>query len=351
MKKQKIYILHKNGAKGHYTALEYLLRQNNIQLVHREFSIFGNFFKSIIRLKPKLFIQQCKNTLFILKLLFTKNERVVLGIAPFDPKLVALKPVLKKHKLYYHTSWTCWDGSFHPKSKKNTPKVMASWRIFLEKETEHIFCVTQKSKSALIDNYSVAQNKISVVFHSLNPVFYNSHINIKKRNLSFIYLGRILPQKGILELLDFFSENNVAHLTIVGRGKNMEDVQNYAASHENITFQNYLSDKAKVAKLIAEHEYLILNSKKTSKWEELFGLVIIESMAQGTIPIATNHSGPKEIIDDKVGYLCDEGNMTKVISNLIHKNEFDETMSKNAISASEFYQVDNIAKKWEPILK
>lgn len=350
MKTEKIYILHKNGAKGHYIALDHLLRQNNMQLVHREFSIFGNFFKSIIRLNRKLFIQQCKNTLFIVKLLFTKGEKVVLGIAPFDPKLLALKPLLKKHKLYYHTSWTCWDGSFHPKNKKNTAKVMANWRTFLEKDAEHIFSVTQKSKSELMENYSLSQNQISVVYHSLNPIFYTSNNHVQKRSLSFIYLGRLIPEKGIQELLDFFSIKNTAYLTIVGSGKEMEVIKNYAASHENITFQNYLTDKTEVVKLIAKHEYLVLNSKKTSKWEELFGLVIIESMAQGTIPIATHHSGPKEIIDENTGFLCEEGQISKIISHLIKKNNFDKTMSNNAIRASEFYHVDNIAKKWEAIL-
>lgn len=351
MKNQCIYILHKSGAHNHYTGLNYLLSQKNISLKHREFSVFGNFFKSIFRLDWLLFIKQCKNTIFILKLIFTKGEKVVLGIAPFDPKLLALLPVLKKHKLYYHTSWTCWDGSFHPKRKKNTARVMAAWRSFLEKDAEHIFSVTQKSKSALLKNYSISQNQISVVYHSLKPEFYAPNHGEQKRKLSFIYLGRLLPQKGIQELLDFFSKNEDASLTIVGSGKETEVVKNYAASHENITYQNYLSDKAEVAKLIAKHEYLVLNSKKTSKWEELFGLVIIESMAQGTIPIATNHSGPKEIIDENTGFLCEEGHITNIISQLIENYDFDVTMSENAIRASKFYHVKNIAKNWEAILK
>lgn len=350
MNNQKIYVLHKNGANEHYTALEYLLKEKNNKLIFREFSIFGNFFKSIFRLDWELFIKQCKNTLFILKLLFSRDLKIVLGIAPFDPKLLTLRKILRNHELYYHTSWTCWNGSFHPKRKKNTAKVMENWKAFLENDTKHIFTVTKKSKDELINNYLIPNEKISVVYHSLHPIFYNRDEEFNKKSLSFIYLGRLLPQKGIQELLDFFSENHKASLTIVGKGKEKELVEGFAEDNKNINYHCHISDKSKIASLIAKHEYLVLNSKKTHKWEELFGLVVIESMALGTIPIATEHSGPKEIINNDTGFLCKEGEIRTVISNLLKKKFSKSKKFENAIKESKKYHLKNIAKRWEPIL-
>jgi hypothetical protein len=90
MGKKTVYILHKNGADSHYIALKYLLDQHDIQIKFREFSVLANFFKSITKLNFQLFKKQCINAVFLLKLVLTKNQKVVLGIAPFDKKLVNL---------------------------------------------------------------------------------------------------------------------------------------------------------------------------------------------------------------------------------------------------------------------
>jgi len=347
--KDKIYIFHKNGANSHYVALDFLLRKHNKELIYREFSVFGCFYKSIKRLDYQLFYKQILNSIFIIKLLFSKNLKVVLGIAPFDPKIIRLLFVLKKHQLYYHTSWTCWDGSFHPKLKKNTPKVKKVWKRFLEKEVKHVFTVTQKSKREILNNYDIVEKHISVVYHSLRPKFYEK-TSYQKKKLSFIYLGRLLPQKGITELLEFFSSHPNTTLTVVGNGKQEELVQNHASKYANIYFQSYIKKIEDVVELIGKHEYLVLNSIKTAKWEELFGLVIIESMALGTIPIATNHSGPREIITSEVGFLCKEGKMPEFISKNILNADFDERKSENAIIRSRKFHVEKISEKWKTIL-
>ncbi|MDN3665387.1 glycosyltransferase [Algibacter miyuki] len=350
MQKRVVYILHKNGAKSHYTALDNLLKKNDTILKHREFSVFGTLFKSIISLNGSLLKKQLINFIFLLELLLSKNKKIVLGIAPFDKKLVILKTLLKSHQIYYHTSWTCWDGSFHPKRKKNTPKVKKSWKLFLKNDVKHIFTVTEQSKKQLIENYDIKEDKIDVVYHALDSVFFNNHQEINKKPLSFIYLGRLLPQKGITELLDFFSKQNKATLTIIGNGKTEKEVADFASKHESITHYPFIKDQQKIINLISNHEYLVLNSKKTTKWEELFGLVIIECMSQGTIPIATNHSGPKEIITSDIGYLSREGEILSVISKLIKNESFDEEMSKNARKKALIYKVDAISERWKAIL-
>ncbi len=345
-----IYVLHKNGAPSHYYALSYLAKQHGYKLAYREFSILSKFYKGIIRGRWKQVWKQFTNALFMLSLLFGKNKKVVLGIAPFDPKLKSLLPLLKKQQLYYHTSWTYWDGSFHPKKKKNNPKVMQVWKSFLEVHCEHIFAVNQQGKEQLTSNYRIPDSSISVVHHSLHPDFAERNIQERKPN-SFIYIGRLTPEKGIQELLEFFAENPSAILTIIGDGKMEPEVQSYANEHSNIICKGYVSGKEALKKELSIHEYLVLNSKKTSKWEELFGIIIIEAMSQGTLPIASSHSGPKEIIHESFGYLFEEGKITGTLASILKTPSFTEEKSNRAIEASKAYTIENVSKRWQAIFK
>lgn len=350
MPRKIVYILHKNGANSHYTGLETLLKKEGIILKYREFSIFGAFFKSLFAFNIKLVKKQGVNVLFLLKLLLFKDIKVVLGIAPFDSKMIFLKNLLKKHKVYYHSSWTYWDGSFHPKQMKNTIKVKHAWKQFLENDVKHIFTVTAQSKKQLLSNFNIKSHSITIVYHALNPIFFKNNQYIIKKPLSFIYLGRLLPQKGILELLNYFSKQKKASFTIVGNGKEESIAKEFSSKYNNINFLPFTKDKDEIVDIISKHEYLLLNSKKTPKWEELFGLVIIECMAQGTIPIATNHSGPKEIITKDIGYLSDEGNICSLITERIKTKTFNLEISNNGRKKAKFYHVNAIAKLWNPIL-
>lgn len=349
MSSKTIYILHKNGAPSHYYGLAYLANKNGFEINYREFSVLSKFYKGIIKNNFALAGKQVTNAAFLLSLLFSKNKKIVLGIAPFDSKLATLLPFLKKHQIYYHTSWTCWDKTFHPKKKKNTPKVFQVWNDFLENKTTHIFSVTEKSKAEILKNYTLPNSKISVVHHSLHHAYleYTSQERIKN---SFVYAGRLDKGKGIEELLTFASENHKATLTIVGEGKLKEVVKEYSANYTNIHFEGYISDKNKLKKQFGRHQFLVLNAKKTETWEELFGLIIIEAMSQGTLPIAPTHSGPKEIIQPSFGYLFEEGEITTTLARILEEKSFSESKSQLAMEASKKYHEKEVSKKWQAIL-
>ena len=342
-----VYILHKNGAKSHYLGLTHLPNQENIQLKHREFSIVSKLFKSIVKVKPQLFKKQVLNIGFFIQLLFSKNRKIVLGIAPFDHKLGRLLPLLKKHQLYYHSSWTCWDKTFHPK-ETNKEKVYNTWQDFLENRVKHIFAVSQQTKTSILENYDVASNKIRVVNHCLHEAFLKDY-HLEKKKDSFLYVGRLTPEKGIEEILTFFKKHPELNLSIVGDGKLEENIKQAAEKSANIIFHYKIENKEKLAQLFSSHQYFLLNSKKTTKWEELFGIVLIEAMAQKVIPIASNHSGPKEIIRKDTGYLFKEGDLESTILSVVNQG-FSEEMATAAKKSAEKYTLEMISEKWKPIL-
>jgi hypothetical protein len=133
---KKIYILHENGANSHYRALQYLCDIKNTNVIYREFSIAKFLMKSILKRDIKLFKKQLLNIIFLINLMFSKNKKIMLGIAPYDFRVVFLSLILRNHQLYYHTSWICWDRSFYYfyKTVNKTAKdksIFSKYKIFL----------------------------------------------------------------------------------------------------------------------------------------------------------------------------------------------------------------------------
>ncbi len=345
---KEIYILHKSGANSHYSGLKFLLESHNGKLHYREFSIISKLLKSVIKLKPKLFYKQLINILFLIKLLFTKNKKIVIGIAPFDLKLTRLLPLLKRHQIYYHTSWANWDGSFVPKSKNTSTDLKNKWSFFLKEQVKHIFAVTNTSKQELITHYKIDFSKISVVNHSFNPKELIYDQSNTSDTLSFLYVGRLLQEKGVAEMLEYFSKHPDKILTLVGKGKLEDLVTSYAKQYTNIIYKGYIHDKKELSKIGNRHHFILNNSKRTKKWEELFGMALIEGMALGLIPIGVNHPGPNEIISNEVGYLFQEGELEEKL-NSIEKVDFDKKQKSHLRSKQ--YTIEAISEKWVEILE
>jgi len=352
MGKNVIYVLHKSGADNHYIGLKTFLEQENGKVVFREFSILSTLFKSLVKLKFRLFAKQIINLFFMFGLLFSKNKKVVLGIAPYDYKLRNVLSFLKNHKIYYHTSWTCWDGSFYPKKKRVTPDLKEFWKDFIENKTQHIFAVSRKVKDELLENYNLHDAEISVVYHSLNEQFFNANTSRQSTNekLKFVYAGRFRSEKGLDELLEFFASNPDKELTLAGSGELKSKVTEFSKTCSNIHYAGQINEPAKLAKLFGESHYLLLNSKKSAKWEELFGMVLIEAMACGCVPVATDHTGPKEIIKSgRNGFLVEESKITDLLNHLSVEN-YSLEIQKNAIETGKEFTKSNIAKRWKAIL-
>ena len=73
-----------------------------------------------------------------------------------------------------------------------------------------------------------------------------------------------------------------AILTIVGDGKEKHLITSIADTNNSIRWIPHISNKQKLAQLLNTQQYLVLNSIRTQKWEELFGMAIIEAMSHAT---------------------------------------------------------------------
>lgn len=340
-----IFVLHEFGCPSHYRALSFLAKQHNLKVYFCEFNIIEQLHKRPFN--AKRFIH---NILILLFLIISPPQKIILGIAPINHALSTILSLYKKHKIYYHTSYTFWDFKtiVHPAKKEKDVNI---WKFFLEKKSKRIFAVSEKTKNELCAHFSISPNKITVVNHAYNKVIHPTP-NVIKNN-HYLSVGELSYRKGTEELLSFFSGHPEITLTLVGNGDLTKTVQEYSKIFKNIQYRGFISDWPTLEACYKSHSFLILNSHRTNQWEELFGMVLIEGMACGCVPLATAHSGPKEIIKSNYnGFLYNEGDVSKAIEVTRKLNNMDYSRIRNkAIACGQEYSEEKKCLSWSAILK
>ena len=357
--KRIIYVVHERSTIGHFTALQSYASQKNIEIKFREFLILRGFIKSIIKLDGRLFIKQITNFLFFITMNFSRGQIIVLGIAPFDFHLPFVTFFFRKHSVFYFTSWSEWSGKFLPKKKFSKLKLIKkSWSNFLTKEIRGAFCVTNASAKSIRENFEISC-PIVVVGHSVDssiPINKSLIRTRRKGRVNLIYVGRLVKNKGIKELLTLIKglDREKYTLKIIGDGPLRSFVEQASSAVTNIKYFGYINSKKKLFDLLCTSDIQLLFSKKTKNndWEELFGMVIVDAMYCGVATIATNHTGPKSIIDDRTnGFLIDEDDIIASTNIILEEGLFkkDEFILAAQIKARQFYK-SSLSLKWGEIL-
>lgn len=126
-------------------------------------------------------------------------------------------------------------------------------------------------------------------------------LGIAQEEFVFLFAGRITGDKGINELLKAFMNLQIdARLVMVGNQEGINTINarlwEKAIANENIIIRPAVTN---IEEYYAAADCLVLPS-----YREGFGNVLIESTCTGTICIASDISGPSEIIDNIGGYKC-----------------------------------------------
>ncbi|NJB72648.1 glycosyltransferase involved in cell wall biosynthesis [Saonia flava] len=359
IKTDKIYIFHEYGDKGHYRALDWFANSHeNLKIKYIEFSITRKLIKSFIKLDVNLFVKQFINLSFIIDSIFSRNKIIIVGIAPYDWRLIFYYPFLRKNKYYYHTSNTSWRYKYPKKILAETDISKSSWRKFIN-NSNGVFCATNKTAKEISLYYNVSE--ISIVNHSIVSSYFLNGIatpySKKLKTINCLFVGRLTECKGlklIFNLIDRLSSDNFT-FSFVGKGNMEEEVREYIANNKNCVFYGYIKNQDLKA-IYDKADILLAPSIKTDSWEELFGMSIIESMACFTVPIATNHSGPSEIINSGFsGFLFSEKNYVQnsfeILQNFSNNISGLIEIKNNAYNESIKYSVENVFKKWNQVLK
>lgn len=209
---------------------------------------------------------------------------------------------------------------------------------------EHLY---RKDKGEIIWNGSACGVSLSKFSFTKKDVWKKElleELQIKQDALVFGFVGRVVKDKGVNELLEAFksvSQGNV-ELVIVGPLDGVEEIEpNLLMWAKNSAKVHFLGQKSEVFKYYSLFNYLVLPS-----YREGFGTVIIEAGAMGVPSIISNIIGPKDIIVDGYnGFIseCKSANslkesLEKAIS--LNPEQFREISQNAYITASTLYSAD-----------
>lgn len=154
-------------------------------------------------------------------------------------------------------------------------------RIAQNIAVSHYVAGTLKGSSVVIHNFVDHEFRIT---------------NQAERPLDFCFLGRLVSDKGADLLIQAFAqlyqENKQLSLTIIGEGPDffyLERLVDDLCIREAIHFVGPLTGSALV-EILNKHKALVA----PSKWKEPFGLIVLEALACGCIPIYASGGGMNE---------------------------------------------------------
>lgn len=351
-------IIHEYGEPSHY--LGAIVENENFDkdVKFYEFSTLRLILKSFKRKKYSLVLKAIKDFIFLsFAFLFPvvlKNRYVIIGIAPLDYRIIFFNRMLKYALVTYHSSWLVWDGSKFPKGNKYIINYLRKqWLFFFERIVKSFAVVTETVKEQIIKFMGVDESKIEVVYHSFDEsIFREKNRVLDNENINVIYVGRLIKNKGIDSILEIVKNNENINFYFIGKGEEDLKIKKAGKEYKNIFFIGYINDRAKLASYYNKSDFILLPSQRSKDWEELFGMVIIEAMACGCIPICTDHNGPKIILNkscwekniiEEERYVTETNSLLKLYStdtNLINE---DRRIAKETAA---LYDKKAISSKW-----
>lgn len=141
------------------------------------------------------------------------------------------------------------------------------------------------------------------------------------RDKELVFLGRLVPDKGVDLLLDALfnlkQQQVTPRLTIIGSGLEETKLRQQTEKLGIVNQVSFAGIKvgSELAKLLNEHKILVV----PSRWSEPFGIVALEGIACGCVVVGSEQGGLKEAIG-ACGVTFPNGDvsaLTKILFNLL----------------------------------
>lgn len=346
---REILVYHDLGAPSHYRALEIAAKQLNAKVVYGEFAFVKKFYKDLSQGRAggfKRFIENL-NLFITLSIGVRRPELIVLGVAPFDWRIIFLLPLMMFSHVQLHTSWPHWDGTFNA-MKPRMSWIIEVWRWVFKSKISHVYFVTDiarkncEAANFLIKSYSIVQ-------HSLDVSIYKWQEVRKPEPLVIGYVGRLEAQKGveiIFRMADRFQSKGILFY-VAGDGALTPEAQKLN-DRGVLNYVGHISSQSELALFYSRLHCILLPSLRSPNWEELFGMVLIEAAACGAIPITTDHIGPKEVV--KVlgdGIVFSESVYEELAASYIEGFQYDRERARQLSErASNMYSLGALSEEW-----
>lgn len=194
----------------------------------------------------------------------------------------------------------------HPKIKQLTARIL--------KDADHVIAVGERLKFDIVHDFHVPKNRVEVLSMGVDTSIFKyaqqadarKSIGLDDDGKMILFVGNVIPEKGVLELIDAFGEIKRkfadVSLYILGAQRNQtfsEKVLQLIEREEikDVHFKQPVN-QAELAKWMAASNVLALPS-----YHEGFGLVALEAMATGTQVVGSDVGGLSYLLQGQAGIL------------------------------------------------
>ena len=164
---------------------------------------------------------------------------------------------------------------------------------------------------------------------------------VKDKLTDIIFIGRVIKQKGVNEIIDLGIKFSNLKFHIIGEGDLLNSLQEKAI--ENIKFYGKLNP-LELSEVLQSMDVLFLPSRS-----EGFPKVILEAAASGVPSIVYSDYGASEWIDNgKNGFVVNGFNeVVDVVNKLLTENNLLQSCSKEVVYLADKFSWKNKIKIWE----
>jgi len=291
-----------------------------------------------------------KNGYEVIRILFSRDKVLVLGMEPFRALSWALGRLKRRHRCIFHGSW--------PWHREGFGGLLGSLRrrVWLNFFRDTVFvCSTQPATEA-VARYGAKAHHIPWPVDT--DIFCPGPDGKRTGTTRVLFIGELAEIKGIHVIMDVITSGRCPDTTFVfvGRGALQGQIESLRERGFPVEYLGYIRDAREVASVIRSCDMLVLPSVRLGKQEEVLGMVLIEAMACGRPVIASDLVGPREIVEDgEDGLLVPQGDPAALAAAIrvlaADPAQRGELGGNGRRKAVQLYGEQVVARKWLNLLE
>lgn len=204
----------------------------------------------------------------------------------------------------------CPDAAVVSETEQNLSKVLPApferFRRYTLSEADHVIgrsseAVEIVGRKGYRGPASVLPNAVDVdLFRPMDREACRSALGLPLQGRVLGYVGRLVEEKGLRDLIRALPRLSSTDVVLVGRGPARSDLENEAERLGVGDRVHWVGPQplASLPALMNAFDALVLPSRTTESWKEQFGRVLIEAEACGVPALGSDSGAIPEVIDD-----------------------------------------------------
>lgn len=248
----------------------------------------------------------------------------------------------------------------HGAAENILPKGRKAWiyKLFIkqyEKKTDEVIAISNYVKRSCMTSFGIKEEKITVVYNGVDYKRFSAYYSIPKRDtMNLIYVGRLIPEKGInvlIDAVDLIKKDVKVKVVIVGDGPMKSELEEKIKKMDMLNQIKFLGIRMDIPELLGDADYFI----HPVMCNEGFGITLIEAMSVGVPCVAFNKGAiPEIILDNKNGFIVEEATAEALAERLtecykIWGSEQYVQMKRTAQRTGKMFDISNMVQGLEKL--